>query len=246
MLLKKFGNIFCVSDTNLICVNLVRRGNGDSGNKIEFASATNVSCARKQGNTAPVGGAWERVACDQSQEQRLFYVMADDNKDVEQWSSLSSVSLHRYVDKKISICLSDNSRKVGWVYAIDPVTHTVVLQEETEDLNAKKLTFVMGHAISRVVLEEDEGPRPVKIDFLESEKTKEYSQDELLKRKGDLIDWLTKNRIPVTESSEDSAMLSVMGVLLVEPPYDGDSCRCSNEIVLDRIQKLIRTREDHK
>ena len=74
---------------------------------------------------------------------------------------------------------------------------------------------------------------------------KEYSEDEILKRKGDLIEWLTKNRIPVTESSEDNAVLSVMGVLLVEPPYDPESCRCGNEIVLDRIQKLIRARKDH-
>lgn len=59
-----------------------------------------------------------------------------------------------------------------------------------------------------------------------------------------MIEWLTKNRIPVTESSEDSAILSVKGVLLMEPPYDRESCRCSHEIVLDCIQKLIRARKD--
>ncbi len=169
-------------------------------------------------------------------------VMADE--EVENWTSLSSVTLRKYVDKKISILLSDNTRKVGWVHSIDPVTHTVVLQEETEDSNAKKLSFVLGHAISRVGLEESEG-RPPKTDFLQAEKTMEYSQDDLCKRKMELVDWLTRNRIPVSESVEDSAILSVMGVLFVEPPYDAECCRCSNEIVLDRIQKLIRAREDH-
>ncbi|XP_078351122.1 gem-associated protein 6-like [Oculina patagonica] len=168
--------------------------------------------------------------------------MADE--EVENWTALSSVTLRKYVDKKISILLSDNTRKVGWVHSIDPVTHTVVLQEETEDSNAKKLSFVLGHAISRVVLEESEG-HPPKTDFLQAEKTMEYSQDDLCKRKSELVDWLTKNRIPVSESLEDSAILSVMGVLFVEPPYDAECCRCSNEIVLDRIQKLIRAREDH-
>ena len=170
-------------------------------------------------------------------------MMADEDGD--SWSTLSSVALWEFVDKKISVLLSDNSRKAGWVQAIDPVTRTIILQEEIDDLNAKKLTFVLGHAISRVALEESEG-RPRMSDFLETEKAKKYSQDDLNTRKTELVEWLTKNRIPVTESLEDSAMLSVMGVLFVEPPYDPDCCRCSNEIILDRIQKLIRAREDHK
>ncbi|CAH3159831.1 unnamed protein product, partial [Pocillopora meandrina] len=110
------------------------------------------------------------------------------------------------------------SRKEGWVLAIDPVTYTVVLQEETDNLTSKKLTYILGHAITRVVQEENGGHRPAKINFIELGNSKEYSEDEILKRKGDLIEWLTKNRIPVTESSEDNAVLSVMGVLLVEPP----------------------------
>lgn len=169
--------------------------------------------------------------------------MADE--DGQSWATLASVALREFVDKKISVLLSDNSRKAGWVQAIDPVTRTIVLQEGTDDLNTKKLTFVLGHAISRVVLEESEG-RPRLTDFLEAEKAKKYSQDDLRKRKSELVEWLTKNRIPVTEGLEDSSILSVMGVLFVEPPYDPDCCRCSNEIILDRIQKLIRAREDHK
>jgi len=180
-------------------------------------------------------------------KQRSFLVMADDMADEhgESWATLSSVALREFVDKKISVLLLDNSRKTGWVQAIDPVTRTLVLQEETDDFNAKKLTFVLGHAISHAVLEESED-RPRMIDFLEAEKAKKYSQDDLNKRKTELVEWLTKNRIPVTESLEDSANLSVMGVLFVEPPYDPECCRCSNEIILDRIQKLIRAREDHK
>lgn len=168
--------------------------------------------------------------------------MADEE---ENWSAFSNVTLRKFVDKKISIFLSDNSRKVGWVHVIDPVTRTVVLQEESEDSSTKKLTFVLGHAISRVVLEKSEGRPPVP-DFLQVEKTKEYSQDDLCKRKTELVDWLKKNRVPVSESLEDSSILSVMGVLFVEPPYDPDCCKCSNEIILDRIQKLIGAREDHK
>lgn len=174
--------------------------------------------------------------------------MAD--KKEHSWSSLSMVNLRKFTNKRITIVLSDSSKKVGWVHTIDPVTRTVVLDEENEgSTDAKKLTFVLGHAISRVDLEKDSGPSegpPHKItDFVEAEKRIDYSEDELAKRKGDLTEWLTRNRVPVSECSENSAVLSVMGVLLVEPPYDPECCKCSNEIVLDRIQKLIRAKEDH-
>lgn len=112
--------------------------------------------------------------------------MADVSSHVESWISLSSVSLREFIDKKISICICGNSRKVGWVLAIaGPNDNTVVLQEEAENLNSKKLTFVTGHAIKCVVLEENEGPCPPKTNILELESTKEYSQGEILKQKGD-------------------------------------------------------------
>ena len=88
------------------------------------------------------------------------------------------------------------------VIMIDPVTYTVVLQEGTENLNSKKLTFFLGRAIKRVVLEENGGARTPKMNFIELESTKDHSKHEIAERKGDpLIEWLTKNRIPVTESS---------------------------------------------
>ena len=174
-----------------------------------------------------------------------------DEFERDKWSALSCVALQKFTNKKISIYLSDSSKRVGWVFAIDPVTHSVVLEEETEHTTetSKKLSFVLGHSISRVVLEEDaessKGPRRQLTDFIGDAKDTQYSQEELMKRKEDLMDWLSRNRVPVSDYSENSALLSVMGVLLVEPPYGPDCCRCSNEIVLDRVQKLIKAKQDH-
>ena len=175
--------------------------------------------------------------------------MADEKE--ESWNALSVGTLRKYTNKRSYIYLKNNSRKVGWVHAIDPVTRTVVLEEQDEgSTDDKELTFVLGHAISRVVLESDanssQGPRHGITDFIGDNKSNDYSEDELAKRRRELIEWLTLNRVPVTEcSSEDSAVLSVMGVLFVEPPYDPECCRCSNEIILDRIQKLIKAKQDH-
>ena len=176
--------------------------------------------------------------------------MADEIERDNRWSALSCVTLQKFTNKKISIYLSDSSKRVGWVLAIDPVTHSVVVEEtEHSTETSKKLTFVLGHSISRVVLEEDaessKAPCRQLTDFIGDAKDTQYSHEELMKRKEDLMDWLSRNRVPVSEYSENSALLSVMGVLLVEPPYGPDCCRCSNEIVLDRVQKLIKAKQDH-
>ena len=130
--------------------------------------------------------------------------------------------------------------------------HSVVLAEETEHSTEtpKKITFVfIGHFDFRVALEEDaessKGPRRQLTDFIGDAKDTQYSQEELMKRKEDLMDWLSRNRVPVSEYSENSTFLSVMGVLLVEPPYGPDCGRCSNEIVLDCVQKLIKAKQGH-
>lgn len=183
-------------------------------------------------------------------DQRFCYAMADEKG--ESWNALSVGTLRKYTNKRSYIYLKNNSRKLGWVHSIDPVTRTVVLEEQDEaSTDDKELTFVLGHAISRVVLESDanssQGPRHGITDFIGDNKSNDYSEDELAKRRAELIEWLTLNRVAVTEcSSEDSAaVLSVMGVLYVEPPYDPECCRCSNEIILDRVQKLIKAKQDH-
>ena len=86
--------------------------------------------------------------------------------------------------------------------------------------------------------ESSKGPRRQLTDFIGDAKDTQYSQEELIKRKEDLMDWLSRNR-------ENSTFLSVMGVLLVEPPYGPDCGRCSNEIVLDCVQKLIKAKQGH-
>ena len=74
-----------------------------------------------------------------------------DEFERDKWSALSCVALQKFTNKKISIYLSDSSKRVGWVFAIDPVIHSVVLAEETEHSTetSKKITFVfIGHSIS--------------------------------------------------------------------------------------------------
>lgn len=177
--------------------------------------------------------------------------MAD--KKTAKWGTLPIQTLREYTDKRIIIYFANSCKKVGWVHAIDPVTRAVVLEEENESSsggNSRKLAFVMGHAISHVILEEEdiypkEGLRREINELIESRKTNEYSKDELAKLREEMIEWLTLNRVPVSQCPDNEAVLSVMGVLFLEPPYDSECCRCSNEIILDRVQKLIKAKQNH-
>ena len=97
------------------------------------------------------------------------------------------------------------------------------------------MTFVLRHSILRVALEEDaessKGPSRQLTDFIGDAKDTQYSQEELMKRKEDLMDWLSRNRVPVSEYSENSAFLSVnmvypgpidpyfLAVILILEPY---------------------------
>lgn len=103
------------------------------------------------------------------------------------------------------------------------------------------LSFVMGHAVKDVDIihaSEVEEHCPDFDKIVRTRKACSYSDEDLRRRKLELKTWLEKNRLQVTE--KDGEVLSVLGVLSIEPPYEMDCCRCSNEIILDRIQRLIK------
>lgn len=67
-----------------------------------------------------------------------------------------------------------------------------------------------------------------------------YSPELLEKRKDSLKQWLEKNHVPVAELGDAPSRLCVAGALTVEPPYRPEDCSCANEIILSRVQDLIR------
>lgn len=166
---------------------------------------------------------------------------------VEWKSQLSPVSLAKFVNKKVSVLLSDGSSRDGWVYTVDPVTRSIVLLQVNERTFNSGLAFIIGHAIKAVDVQSVDESKEACPDFdkiINTRKNCNYSDEDLQQRKSDLKSWLEKNRIPVTE--KNGAVLSVMDVLSIEPPYEMDCCRCSNEIILDRIQRLVRSMPSSK
>ena len=57
-------------------------------------------------------------------------------------------------------------------------------------------------------------------------------------RKTNVINWLRKHHIEV---DVDGDQIEVCGTLTVNPPYTPDNCVCTNEIILGRIQSLLKS-----
>jgi len=62
--------------------------------------------------------------------------------------------------------------------------------------------------------------------------------EEQKKRREAVKQMLEKSSIP---HQDDGDSLVVMGMLHIDPPFTPLSCRCSNEVVLQRVQKLLET-----
>ena len=98
---------------------------------------------------------------------------------------------------------------------------------------------VMGHAVEEVqVLQEadKETTRRLQTSFLPA-RTCGLDPEELRRRRAGVQRWLEKNRVPVEEEGDQ---LRVAGVLTLAAPYGPEDCCSSNQIILDRIQKLIQ------
>lgn len=102
------------------------------------------------------------------------------------------------------------------------------------------MQVVMGHAVEEVkVLQEadEETTERLQTSFLPP-RTRGLDPEELSRRRSRVRRWLEQNRVPVEEERDE---LRVAGVLTITAPYGPEDCCSSNQIILDRIQKLIQT-----
>ncbi|XP_013889248.1 gem-associated protein 6 [Austrofundulus limnaeus] len=114
---------------------------------------------------------------------------------------------------------------------------SVVLVDFRED--RVSVNVVMGHAVRdvEVLQEADSGMAERLQSFFLPLMTPVLDPEELRLRRTRVRQWLEKNRLPV---DEDRDKLSVAGVLTIMAPYRPEDCCSSNQIILDRIQKLIQ------
>ena len=123
------------------------------------------------------------------------------------------------------------------MYTVDPVSETFVLVNFTDDKT--KVQLVLKHAVTSItILSEDVEQHKQKLDNLFRFNSKESLSGEDLKRRQNFVkSWLLKNRLPVEINGE---LISVAEVLVIQPPYGPENCLSTNEIILGKIQGLIK------
>ncbi|XP_018117660.1 gem-associated protein 6 isoform X2 [Xenopus laevis] len=159
-----------------------------------------------------------------------------------QWSNKSPPEWQDYINKEVKVSADEKKDYQGWLVTVDPVSASIVLanfQEEQKTL----IRVIMGHAVQevQVVKEADEETRDRLAHlFTPRETTSSYSKEDLEKKKLSLKSWLEQNNIPVTVQGESHSMLCVAGVLTIDPPYGPENCSSANEIILSRVQGLLK------
>ncbi|XP_061175066.1 gem-associated protein 6-like [Saccostrea echinata] len=148
--------------------------------------------------------------------------------------------LMQYLNKQVSVLKEDGKEVTGWVYTIDPVSETFVLLSFMDDKT--QLDLIMGPSVRQVsVLDENSETYKKRIEALfRPPEVQSLSEEELEKKKNTLKSWLLKNRLPVQVTGNNGELLSISDALFIEPPYEAENCRSTNEIILGRIQGLIK------
>ncbi|KAJ8028349.1 Gem-associated protein 6 [Holothuria leucospilota] len=163
--------------------------------------------------------------------------------------SMTPTELKMLVDKTVCIKCGKNSEKVdGIVYTVDPVSLSFIIATLGTAANGKSsLTVVPGHSVQQVTVtgrcneQEKQALSEAYGNFVNSNKTHPGSIEH---RKEKLVMWFEKNRIPVTLTGSDKELLQVTDALFIEPPYQPENCLSRNEIILGKVQALIRSMPD--
>ena len=66
------------------------------------------------------------------------------------------------------------------------------------------------------------------------------SEEDLQKKQFQLKCWLLKNRLPIEVGGAKGELLTLADALVIHPPYGADNCYSTNEIILGKIQGLIK------
>ncbi|KAG8444114.1 hypothetical protein GDO86_009339 [Hymenochirus boettgeri] len=161
---------------------------------------------------------------------------------MNEWSKKSPLEWQDFVNKEVKVSADEKNEYQGWIVTVDPVSASIVLAN-FEEAEKTLIRVILGHAVQQlqVLKEADETTKDrIASLFNPPETTNLYSKEDMEKKKLRMKTWLEENNIPVTEQGETHATLCVAGVLTIDPPYGPENCISANEIILSRVQGLIK------
>ena len=141
--------------------------------------------------------------------------------------------------REVQITVMNDTTVKGWVQAIDPITKSFILVNLNGDGFSK--IFVPGVNIRLVTKTTNSAPPDrllIHFDSILNKNKVTLSDEALEQRKQCLCDVLTQHRLPYVLKNE--RIIEVMNTAEIEPPYDEDSVSCTNEIILDKLTKIVQ------
>ncbi|XP_041959476.1 gem-associated protein 6 [Alosa sapidissima] len=159
------------------------------------------------------------------------------------WRDSKPPKWSTFLSKLVKVSAHNNQYE-GWVFTVDPVSASMVLVTFPEGDQAH-VRVVLGHAVESVEVLQDgnKGNTTRLASIFSAHGTETLSPEKLRHRRHSLCQWIEKNHIPVKEEGE---MLRVANVLTISSPYGVDDCSSSNEIILSRVQGLVRSNPGQK
>ncbi|KAI8968227.1 hypothetical protein BDF20DRAFT_916780 [Mycotypha africana] len=166
----------------------------------------------------------------------------------------------RFVGHSITLNLTTHKTIQGYLYTIDPNTHTIVLYDAPEN----KMQVIMKHAVSELSIDEE---NRIDIDTLITPRVNQLCTKEWIKkRRVALIEFFKQNHIPMEEGAnekkkdtkndndhhendhhlnesdgDDAAepVIHVLGCARVESPYLATNVICDNPLIRKRVRDFI-------
>lgn len=156
------------------------------------------------------------------------------------WKCGSIEEMKNLVHCKVKISMVNGKSEVGLVYTIDPLSQSLVLYQPKTGHMPEKLSIVFNHSVKDFVVLEEAQDEIIEVmnDLGRCENEQKYTEEELLIKKINTKSWLERNRLPVTESGN---RLKIADALEIFPPYTPESCQSNNEIILSRVQTILRS-----
>ena len=147
-----------------------------------------------------------------------------------------------YLHKEVLVTVTTGQKYTGRVYTIDPVSQSIALMRcGTGDSNVD-VEIIMGHSVKGIdVIDDNVKDYETVMNALFKPKQESLSVSEMKEKQKKLKSWFLKNRLPVTETGENSEILSISDAVTIQPPYEEENCFSTNEIILGKIQGLIKT-----
>ncbi|OQR71568.1 hypothetical protein BIW11_10910 [Tropilaelaps mercedesae] len=161
----------------------------------------------------------------------------------ENWQTIRSdpVKLETLLYREVIIRCDKNRCHSGVVQAIDPITQSIIIAEVNSQGKIIELVLCFGSSIDDVFVGDGLSKHAAVVEELFKQQDRvELTQEELNALRDHVLSYLKSHHLPAELCSEDGVTIRIAQIAHIAAPYSVKQVYCQNEIVMERITKLIK------